>query len=120
MLLLLIYVLVTTGAQSVGGLGFLTNANNQADILSPLGSVVFGNGILQKLLLFSVLTSASASTQTTILPTARTTISMAAWGAIPKIFGRTHVKFQTPDVSTLAMGAISMIWTVFVRADRSG
>ncbi len=112
LLLLAIYVLVTTGAQSVGGLDFLSS--NSSDVLSPLGSVVFGNGILQKLLLFSVLTSASASTQTTILPTARTTISMAAWGAIPKIFGRTHVKFQTPDVSTLAMGAVSMIWTVFV------
>ena len=112
MLLLLIYVLVTTGAQSVAGTGFL--GTNSADVLSPLGTVVFGNGVLQKLLLFSVLTSASASTQTTILPTARTTISMAAWGAIPKIFGRTHVKFQTPDVSTLAMGAVSIIWTVFV------
>ena len=118
LLLLLIYVLVTTGAQSVGGLDFLKS--NSADILSPLGNVVFGHGILQKLLLFSVLTSASASTQTTILPTARTTLSMAAWGAIPKIFGHTHVKFQTPDVSTLAMGAISTVWTVGVIALNPG
>jgi len=107
-------VLVTTGAQSVGGLDFLkTNSN---DVLSPLGTVVFGHGVLQKLLLFSVLTSASASTQTTILPTARTTISMAAWGAIPKIFGRTHPRFQTPDVSTIAMGVISTIWTIGIVA----
>jgi amino acid transporter len=113
-LLLLIYVLVTTGAQGIEGTHFLTA--NQNDVLSPLGKVVFGGGILQKLLIFSVLTSASASTQTTILPTARTTISMASWGAIPKMFGRTHPRFQTPDVSTIAMGVISTIWTVGIVA----
>jgi amino acid transporter len=113
-LLLLIYVLVTSGAQSVGGLDFLKNNSN--DVLSPLGTVVFGHGALQKLLLFSVLTSASASTQTTILPTARTTISMAAWGAIPKAFARTHPRFQTPDVSTIAMGVISTVWTIGIVA----
>jgi len=111
-LLLLIYVVVTTGAQAIKGPGYLSA--NSSDVLSPLGTVVFGNGILKKLLLFSVLTSASASTQTTILPTARTTISMANWGAIPHIFGKTHVKFQTPDVSTIAMGVISAIWTVAI------
>ena len=42
----------------------------------------------EKLLIIAVLTSASASTQTTILPTARTTLSMAAHGAIPKVFAQ--------------------------------
>ena len=37
---------------------------------------------LNKLLIIAVLTSASASTQTTILPTARTTLSMAHWKAV--------------------------------------
>ena len=36
-----------------------------------------------RFLIIAVLTSAAASTQTTILPTARTTLSMAKWGAIP-------------------------------------
>ena len=81
-------------------------------MLSPLGTRVFGCGVLQKLLLFSVLTSASASTQTTILPTARTTISMASWGALPKAFARVHPRFQTPSFSTLAMGGVSIVWTV--------
>ena len=90
-------------------------------MLSGLGTRVFGTGFLQKLLLFSVLTSASASTQTTILPTARTTISMASWGALPKVFARVHPRFQTPSVSTLAMGAVSIIWTVGLLAfDTSG
>jgi amino acid transporter len=109
-LLLLIYVLVTVGAQGIHGTGFLTQHQN--DVLSPLGTAVFGNGFLQKLLLFCVLTSASASTQTTILPTARTTLSMANWGAIPRVIGKIHPRYLTPTVSTLGMGAISIIWTV--------
>ena len=61
-----------------------------------------------------MLTSASASTQTTILPTARTTLSMARFGSIPKIFGRIHPRYLTPDVSTLVMGAVSLIWTLVI------
>jgi amino acid transporter len=109
-LLVLIYVLVTTAAQADHGTQYLVN--NQGDVLSVLGKRVFGGGILDKLLLFSVLTSASASTQTTILPTARTTISMASWGALPKAFARCHPRYKTPSVSTLAMGGISIVWTV--------
>jgi len=109
-LLLLIYVLVTVGAQGVHGPAYLSH--HSADVLSPLGTAVFGNGFLQKLLLFCVLTSASASTQTTILPTARTTLSMAKWGALPRSFGRIHANYLTPSVSTLGMGALSLIWTV--------
>jgi amino acid transporter len=120
-LLLVIYVLVTVGAQGIHGTAFLDH--NSQDVLGPLGKAVFGSGLLgipQKLLLFCVLTSASASTQTTILPTARTTLSMANWGAIPKVIGRIHPRFQTPTVSTLGMGAISIIWTVGLLAFNPG
>jgi amino acid transporter len=107
-------VVVSVGAQAIHGPGYLSKNDN--DILSPLGPAVFGGGtvgsILSRLLLFCVLTSASASTQTTILPTARTTLSMASWGAIPKVFGRIHPRFQTPTVSTLGMGILSIVWTV--------
>ena len=63
-----------------------------------------------------MLTSASASTQTTILPTARTTLSMARWDAIPVAFGRVHPRFFTPTFSTLLMGALSIVWTVALLA----
>jgi amino acid transporter len=109
-LLVLIYLLVATSAQADAGTHFMTVHEN--DVLSALGTRVFGSGVLQKLLLFSVLTSASASTQTTILPTARTTISMASWGALPKVFARVHPRYKTPSVSTLMMGGVSIVWTV--------
>ncbi|MHB1570792.1 MAG: APC family permease, partial [Solirubrobacteraceae bacterium] len=56
------------------------------------------------------------STQTTILPTARTTLSMARWGSIPASLGRVHPRFRTPTLSTIGMGAISIVWTVLLLA----
>jgi amino acid transporter len=55
-----------------------------------------------------VLSSAAASTQTTILPTARTTLSMAVYRAIPKSFERIHKRHLSPTVSTVVMGAVSI------------
>src|SRR5205085_7348126 len=85
-----IYLLVSTAAQAFGGVDSLVN--NQADVFAPLGKGVFGSP-LDKLLIIAVLTSASASTQTTILPTARTTLSMARQGAIPRQFGSINPRF---------------------------
>ena len=56
-----------------------------------------------------VLTSAAASTQTTILPTARTSLSMAVYRALPRAFAKIHPRHLTPSVSTLAFGAISIV-----------
>jgi amino acid transporter len=61
-----------------------------------------------------VLTLASASTQTTILPTARTTLSMARHRAFPKRFGQIHPRHLTPSYSTLWMGVVSTIWFVAI------
>jgi amino acid transporter len=89
-------------------------------VINALGTNVFGSP-WDKLLIIAVLTSASASTQTTILPTARTTLSMAKWGAIPEVFGKIHPRYLTPTVSTLGMGALSAVWTVFlIKIDTSG
>jgi amino acid transporter len=116
LLLLVIYVAVTTAAQAYHGTAFL--AANSKDVLTPLSHGVLG-GTLYKLVIISVLTSASASTQTTILPTARTTLSMAKWKAIPSAFGRVHPRFLTPSFSTLLMGGLSIVWTVCLLAFNS-
>jgi amino acid transporter len=104
-----IYLIVSIAAQAVAGPEFLQH--NKSDVLSSLGSTVFGSP-LDKLLIIAVLTSAAASTQTTILPTARTSLSMGAARALPKIFARVHPRHQTPDFSTLLMGAFSIAWYV--------
>jgi amino acid transporter len=109
LILLAIYVIVAVAAQAVHGDEFLRH--NKDDVLSALGSDVFGSP-LDKLLIIAVLTSAAASTQTTILPTARTSLSMGAVRALPRIFARVHPRFQTPDFSTILMGVLSVVWYV--------
>jgi amino acid transporter len=116
-ILLVTYALVIFSIQAFAGVkttgNGLGNVNNAGDVLSVQGSAVFGTtGIgptFYHLLLLMVLSSAAASTQTTILPTARTTLSMAAYRALPKSFSRIHPRFLTPTVSTVIMGAISII-----------
>jgi amino acid transporter len=110
-LLVAIYVVVATAAQAFGGEEFLRH--HKDDVLSALGGGVFGSP-LDKILIIAVLTSASASTQTTILPTARTTLAMARFGAAPQAFGNIHPRYLTPGFSTLLMGAVSLIWTLFI------
>jgi amino acid transporter len=109
LILLVIYVATTAAAQAYHGPAFL--ANNSTDVLNSLATNVFGSP-LNKLVIIAVLTSAAASTQTTILPTARTTLSMAKWKAVPSAFGRIHPRFLTPTFSTLLMGGLSIVWTI--------
>jgi amino acid transporter len=80
-------------------------------VLNALGTGVLGS-TLNKLLVIAVLTSASASTQTTILPTARTTLSMAHWKAVTSVLSRVHKRYLTPTVSTLGFGALSIAITI--------
>jgi amino acid transporter len=107
LLLLAIYLLVSTGAQAFHGPGFIANEENAEDVLNALGKGVLGS-VGVKFLIVAVLTSAAASTQTTILPTARTTLSMAAWKAVPSAIGTVHKRFLTPTVSTWGFGLVSI------------
>jgi amino acid transporter len=117
LILVVTYGIAIFGAQSFAGIGTtgigLSNPNNSGDVLSVLGHAVFGSGtfgnILYRLLLIMVLSSAAASTQTTILPTARTTLSMAVYQALPPSFGKVHRRYLTPTVSTLVMGGVSIV-----------
>jgi amino acid transporter len=115
-LLLVTYAIVIFSVQAFAGVGSkgigLTNPAHQFDVLSVTGGAIFGTSgfgaFLSRLLILMVLSSAAASTQTTILPTARTTLSMAAYRAIPASFAKIHPKNLTPTVSTIVMGLISI------------
>jgi len=114
-LLLVTYTLVTVAAISFAGVGTegigLGAEGNANDVFSAIGPALFGDSVVGHILLLllaaSILTSASASTQTTILPTARTTLSMAVYKAVPAKFARIHPKFLTPTWSTIGMGIVS-------------
>ena len=115
LLLLLTYVLVSVATVAFAGTGTegigLGNEDNAADVFGAIGPTLYGDSTLGHiglaLLAISILTSASASTQTTILPTARTALSMAAYKALPERFARIHPQFLTPTWSTIGMGIVS-------------
>jgi amino acid transporter len=119
-LLLVIYAVVSMAAVAYAGTGTtgigLANADNADDVFKAIGPAVFGDSSIGKifeiLLLISVLTSASASTQTTILPTARTSLSMGAFAALPRRFAKIHPRYLTPTESTVWMGIVSIVFYV--------
>jgi amino acid transporter len=106
-LLVLVYVLVAVAAIAFAGPALLSQ--HKDDIFAPIGEGVLGPW-LDKLLIVAVLTSASAATQTTILPAARTALSMASAGAIPKRFAEIDPRYQSPGFATLVFGAVSIAW----------
>jgi amino acid transporter len=116
-ILVAIYALVAVAAVAAAGPELF--AQNGSDVLAPLGQRVLGPS-LGKVLVFAVLTSALASTQTSILPAARMALSMAHAGAIPEHFGGVHPRHLSPGFATLTMGFVSIVWYVgmtFLSAD---
>ncbi|AYJ51796.1 APC family permease [Rhodococcus sp. P1Y] len=111
LILVATYVLVGYAVQSFAGFGEtgigLNNPDNVDDVLTILGDPVAGS-IVASLLLLTVSISALSSTQTTILPTARGTLSMAVYEAIPKRFASVHPKYMTPGFGTLVMGGAAL------------
>lgn len=108
LILLGIYLIVSTAAQAFNGPAALADKD---DALSLLANDVFGSP-LDKIVLIAVLTSAAASCQTTILPNARTALSMARQGAFPEALGNVSSRFLTPHTSTIMFGVLSVIWYV--------
>jgi amino acid transporter len=120
LLLLVTFALVTVATVAFAGTGTegigLGNPDNADDVFAAIGPSVFGDGWLghafEVLLIVSVLTSSAASTQTTILPTARGALSMGAYRAIPQKFARIHPRFLTPTWATWGMGIASVVFYV--------
>lgn len=114
MLLLFTYVSVTVAAMMYAGLGDTgTGLGNEANaddfflaikdgLLGPVGWV----------LVVAVLISAVSSTQTTILPTARGTLAMGVYRALPERFKTVHPRYKTPSFSTLVMGVVASVYYI--------
>jgi amino acid transporter len=103
---LLVMMYATVGTDGIG----LGNEANQDDVFLAMKDVVLGPW--GWLIVVAVLASVLSSTQTTILPTARGTLSMGVHGALPAKFGEVHTKNQTPGFSTQVMGAAAIAYYV--------
>jgi amino acid transporter len=112
-LLLTTYLAVAFAIVAFMGPDFLTaNAEEEEFIFGLVATEVLGGW--DWILLFSVTTSAIASTQTTIIPASRTALSMARRMALPRTFAHIHPRYRTPDVSTWWVAAIAIAWYVVI------
>ncbi len=104
------YVAVTVAIVSVAGLDRVAEFDDDAGVLGAVAEDVLGP--LAVLVVLSIITSGLASTQTTILPASRTSLSMARSGAFPAVLGRIHPRFLTPHVGTISIGVLATLWYV--------
>ncbi len=110
-ILLVTYVLVAIAIIAYLGLGRVEVFNDNARILAIAGNAALGSD-LGKLLVIAVIVSGISSAQTTILPGSRTSLSMAAAGALPRAFARIHPRYLTPAFGTIVVGALATLWYV--------
>ena len=104
------YVAVAVAVVGFAGVAAVTEFDDDAAVLGAIAEDVLGG--LSFLVILAIITSGLASTQTTILPASRTILSMARSGAFPAALGRVHERYLTPHVSTIAVGALAIIWYV--------
>jgi amino acid transporter len=113
-ILLFTYVAVTIAAMMYAGLGEtgtgLGNEANADDFFLGIKDGLLGP--FGWLLVVAVIISAISSTQTTILPTARGTLAMGVYRALPERFKKVHPTFKTPSFSTLVMGIVAIAYYV--------
>lgn len=113
-ILLVTYVGVAVAAMAYAGLGTeglgLGSESNADDVFFALKDAVLGPWAW--LLVLAVMISAVSSTQTTILPTARGTLAMGVYGALPKRFASVHPRYHTPGFSTVLMGVVATVFFV--------
>ena len=110
-ILLVTYVGVATAVVAFAGLDTLAEYDDDDAIFAVLGADVLGSP-WDKLVLLAVATSAIASTQTTIIPSSRTSFSMGRQSALPRLFAAVHPRFHTPWFSTVVIAGLAIAWYV--------
>ena len=109
-ILLVTYVAVAVALVAYAGLEKVERFDDDPGVLGKVAEDVLGP--LAFLVVLAVIVSGISSSQTTILPSSRTSLSMAAAGALPRIFARIHPRFLTPDFGTILIGVVAIVWYV--------
>jgi amino acid transporter len=111
LVLLVTYLSVTTAVVAFAGLDTVADYDDDESIFNVLAGDVLGSP-WDKLVVLAIVTSAIASTQTTIIPSSRTSFSMARQHALPGAFAAVDPRFQTPAFSTAVIAGLSVLWYV--------
>jgi amino acid transporter len=104
------YIVIAIVMQAYAGVGThgigLANADNSGDVLAVVGDKVLGTG-LGHLMKLAVMLSAAAALTASVVPTARSMLSMGVYRALPEPFARVDATTGSPVVSTVAVGLAS-------------
>jgi amino acid transporter len=111
LILLVTYLAVATAVVAFAGLELLAEFDDDEAVFGTLAGDVLGSP-WDKLVVLAIVTSAVASTQTTIIPASRTSFSMARSHAFPRPLAAIHRRFLTPHVSTIVVAALAILWYV--------
>jgi amino acid transporter len=115
LVIIVTYVGVAIAIQMYAGVGTegtgLGNPDTGDNVFAALAGPVLGPG-LAFLLFLAVVASSASSLQTTFLPTTRTMLAMAAYGALPKKLAEVHPRFLAPSTATLVAGAATALFYV--------
>ena len=105
------YVAVAVALIAYAGLGKVEKFDDDAGVLGTVADQALGS-FLGTLVVLAVIVSGISSAQTTILPGSRTSLSMAAAGALPRRFASIHPRFLTPAFGTIVIGVLAVAWYV--------
>jgi amino acid transporter len=108
-ILLVTYVTVAVALIAYAGLGKVSGFDDDAGVLGVVADKALG-GTLGTLVVIAVIISGISSAQTTILPGSRTSLSMAAAGALPRRFASVHPRYLTPAFGTIVVGVLGIAW----------
>ena len=109
-ILLFVYLGSAVAILGVLSLDTLTEYDDDEALFSVVGPQVLGP--FGWILILSIIISGLASTQTTIIPASRGSLSMAVAGAFPEKFKEVHRSYGTPAFGTWVIGAAAIIWYV--------
>jgi amino acid transporter len=109
-ILVLTYVAVAVAVVAIAGLERAEQFDDDPGILGKIAEDVIGPFAF--LVVVAVIISGISSAQTTILPGSRTSLSMAAAGALPRFLAHIHPRFLTTDYGTILVGLLATIWYV--------
>lgn len=109
-LLVLTYLTVAVGVIGTTGMSTFEEYDDDAGLFGAVADQFMGPFAF--LAVISIITSGLASTQTTILPASRASLSMAMAGAFPRVFGRVDTKRGTPAAGTWIIGITAVAWYV--------
>jgi amino acid transporter len=110
-ILLVTYLAVTAAVVAYAGTTLLEEFDDDDALFGTIADGVLGSP-WDKLVILAIVTSAVASTQTTIIPASRTSFSMGRADAYPRGLASVHPRFQTPHVSTIVVAALAVLWYV--------